>query len=355
MGDDASGSAEGQGSEDYNAGDYNAGDAGAEEYNEEYAWEPPPPSGLEQLEKALSTVSEPIVSVARQAGEAFQSVLEHPSLLALLPGGSLTLLGVGLVLLSLLLSAVPVIHGIGRFGGGVMFLMGLWVAINEWRLRSGPEAEDAGYTPMRPMPAALESLPADTQHPVIGYVFALLTCTHALLMFGWPISLLWMLAALVLGYDQGRRYFAQSPEDAAELEAGAHGLRLHRWVVVGVVICSFSLLFSWTRGTLQVPATSGAEQPLSTLTQGTLLLLACSAVRHRGLSALHPLGLILMGVWLTLWFFLMMNVYTVGSWLFLPGLLLLDAVIVFHFLPKRRGGDDAYAEQDAASDMDMQG
>lgn len=202
-------------------------------------------------------------------------------------------------------------------------------------------------------PAALENLPEETRHPVIGYVFALLTCTQALLMFGLPISLLWMLAALVLGYDQGRRYFAESPEDSQE--AGAHGLRPHRWVVVGVVICSFSLLFSWTRGTLQVPATSGAEQPLSTLTQGTLLLLACSAVRHRGLSALHPLGLILMGVWLTLWFFLMMNVYTVGSWLFLPGLLLLDAVIVFHFLPKRRGGEGAYTEQDAASDMDMQG
>lgn len=357
MGGDASG---GQGSEDYNAGDYNAGDYnagndGGDDYNPDFAWEPPPPSGLERMEQLLSKVAEPVGAVARQVGEAFQGVLEHPSVRGVLPGGSLTLLGLGLVGLALLLSAIPGLQGIGRFGGGVMFVMGLLVAVSEWRLRSQPETQEEGYALLPPLPAALENLPADLRHPVIGQVFALLTCTHALLMFGHPLSVVWMLAALVLGYDLGRGYFADPPEDSYDLEAGTRGIRLHRWVVVGVVICSFSLFFSWTRGTLQVPALSGAEQPLSTLTQGTLLLLACSAVRHRGLSGFHPLGLILMGVWLTLWFFLMMNVYAVGPWLYLPGLLLLDAVIVFHFVQLRRGGDGEYVEQEPASDMDMQG
>ncbi|PTL83053.1 zinc ribbon domain-containing protein [Vitiosangium sp. GDMCC 1.1324] len=331
---------------------YNAGEDG---YNPDYAWEAPPPSAAERLEQLLSKVAEPLRSVGGLVSEAFQSVLDHPALRSLLPGGSLTLLGLGLVGLALLLSMVPFIAGIGVAGAAVMLLMAPLVAVNEWRLISQPELQERGATPLRRLPESLENLPEDTQHPAIAQLFALLTCTFALRMLGVGfISLVWLLAALMLGYDQGRIYFADTPEDSGDLEAGTRGIRSHRWVVLGVVICSFSLLLPWTRGTLQVSGLSGAEQPLSPLTQGTLLLLACSAVRHRGLSALHPLVLILMGVWVSLWFFLMMSPYAVGPWFYLPGLLVLDGIIVFHFLPQRRAESESPPEE-LASDMDSQG
>lgn len=320
------------------------------DYNPDYSWEAPPPSAAERLELLLSKVAGPVGAVAGQVGEAFRGVLDDPRLRSLLPGGSLTLLGLGLVGLALLLSLLPFVMGIGLIGSGVMLLAGALVAVNEWRIISQPELQVPGSAPLRRLSPSLENLPGDTQHPAIAQTFALLTCTYALLMLGFGfVSLVWMLAALMLGYDQGRIYFADGPAEDSDM-VGFHGPRLHRWVVVGVVICSFSLLLAWGRGTPHASGLSGAEQPLSVLTQGSLLLLACSAVKHRGLSALHPLALILMGVWLTLWFFLMMSPYAVGPWFYLPGLLVLDAVIVFHLVRLSRGDTPAEAP---ASDMDM--
>ncbi|MFY0571832.1 zinc ribbon domain-containing protein [Archangium lansingense] len=336
------------------AGDYNAGDYSGGEYNGDYSWDAPPPSPLARAEELLSKVSAPVLAVAGQAGQAFQSVLDDPRLRSRLPGGSLTLLGLGLVGLGLLLSVIPVVAGIGFLGSVVMVLWGALVAVNEWRILSRPEAQEPGAPALRPLPHSLATLPRDTRHPGIAQTFALLTCTNALLMLGFgPISLVWILAAVVLGYDQGWRYFADNSEDPSALEENPSGFRLHRWVVAGAVLCTFALLLPWGRGSLHTPGLSGAEQPLSTITQFTLLLLACSAVRHRGLSAFHPLLLIIAAVWLALWFFLMMSVYTVGPWFFLPGMLVVEATIVRHLMPRRRGGENL--EQEAASDMDMQG
>lgn len=329
----------------YDAGGYNQDD---------YAWEAPPPSPFARLAEALSKVAVPVLAVAGQAGAAFQSVLDDPRLRSRLPGGSLTLLGLGLVGLALLLSLIPFVPGIGFPGSTVVLLWGALVAVNEWRIISQPEAREPGTPAVRAPPPPLANLPRDTRHPGIAQTFALLTCTYALLMLGYgPISLVWLLAAVVLGYDQGWRYFAHRSEDSSGLDEGHSGLRPHRWVVGGVILCTFALLLQWGRGTLQSPGLSGAEQPLAMLTQYTLLLLACSAVRHRGLSAFHPLLLILAAVWLTMWFVLMMSPYTVGPWFFLPGLLMVDAAIVRHLTQLRRGGENL--EQEAASDLDPQG
>lgn len=334
------------GAADQGAGDYDYSADGA-------SWEPPPPSPSAQLEELLSKVSAPVLAVAGQVGAVFRSVLDDPRLRSHLPGGSLTLLGLGLVGLALLLSLIPAVPGVGFLGSVVMLLWGALVAVNEWRLLSQPEVREPGIPAVRPLPPSLANLPRDTRHPGIAQTFALLTCTYAVLMLGLgPISLVWMLAATVLGYDQGWRYFAAGSEDTEGAEAGS-GSRLHRWVVAGVVLCTFALLLPWTRGTLNVPGLSGGDMPLSTHTLFTLLLLACSGVRHRGLSAFHPLLLILAAIWLTMWFVLNMSAYAVGPWFFLPGLLAVDAAIVRHLTLLRRG-DEALAQQEPVSDLDPQ-
>jgi hypothetical protein len=337
------------GSESYGDGDYEDGGVSADGAS----WEPPPPSPFERLEEVLAKVSVPVLAVAGQVGAAFRSVLDDPRLRSHLPGGSLTLLGLGLVALALLLSLIPVVPGIG-WGSVVVLPWGALVAVNEWRLLSQPGAREPGSRPVPPLPPALASLPRDTRHPGIARTFALLTCTYAVLMLGLgPISLVWVLAGAVLGYDQGWRYFADRDEATDGVEGGS-GPRLHRWVVAGVALCTFALLLPWTRGTLHVPGLSGGDMPLSTHTLFTLLLLACSGVRHRGLSAFHPLLLILVAVWLMMWFLLNMSAYAVGPWFFLPGLLGVEAAIVRH-LTLLRGGGDTVARREAASDVDFQG
>ncbi|HEX8440499.1 hypothetical protein [Archangium sp.] len=353
-GDDASNTGdEGAGSEDYNAADYGTGD---ESYADE---EPPPPSPFERLSEVLALALAPVRDVAGQIGDAIAGVLDDPRLRSRLPGGSLSLLGLGLVGLALLLSALPFVPGIGLPGSVVMVLGGVLVAVNEWRVISQPGVQEFRTEEARALPSALENLPEETQHPGIAQAYAALTCTHALLMLGFgPVSLLWLLAALVLGYEQGQRFFAASEADYDYLYEGSLRQRLNRWVVVGVVVCSFSLLLPWARSSTAFLGASGGEQPLAAFTQFTLLLLASFALRQRGLASLHPIVLVIMAVWLTMWFFLMMSPYTAGPWVFMPGLLTLDAVIVLHLVQQRRGDleeGSMEAAEEPASDVDYQG
>ncbi len=342
-----------KGSEDSNA-DYGTGD-------ESYEWEPPPPSPFERLSEVLSKVFAPVRDVAGQLGDAIAGVLDDPRLRSRLPGGSLSLLGLGLVGLAILLSVLPFVPGIGLPGSLVMLLGGALVAVNEWRVITQPGVQELRTAEARALPAALENLPEETQHPGIARAYAALTCAHALLMLGFgPVSLLWLLAALVLGYEQGQRFFATSEEDFDYLYEGSLRQRLNRWVVVGAAVCSFALLLPWARSNTPFFGASGGEQPLATFTQLTLVLLASFALRQRGLAALHPIVLVLMGVWLTTWFFLMMSPYTAGPWVFLPGLLTLDAVIVLHLVQQRRDGDvgegaGTDSMEEPASDVDSQG
>ncbi|WP_043412460.1 hypothetical protein [Archangium violaceum] len=336
----------GDGGGEYGGGEYDYSADGA-------SWDSPPPLSA-RLEEVLSKVSVPVLAVVGQVGAAFRNVLDDPRLRSHLPGGSLTLLGLGLVALALLLSVIPFVQGIGLPGSMVVLPWGLLVAVSEWRLISAPEAQEPGTRPVPPLPPALANLPRDLRHPGIAQTFALLTCTYAVLMLGLgPISLVWVLAGTVLGYDQGWRYFAAGGEEADGME-GNSGPRLHRWVVAGTVLCTFSLLLPWTRGTMQVPALSGGDMWLSTHSLFTLLLLACSGVRHRGLSAFHPLLLILAAVWLMMWLVLNMSVYAPGPWFFLPGLLAVEAAIVRHLM-LLRGRGNTVEQQDAASDLDLQG
>jgi len=334
---------ESQGSEEYGEGDGNGGEYGDGDYSDE-AWEAPAPSAFEQASEGFAKMFAPLRDVAGQVGDSIEGVLDDPRLRSYLPGESLTMLGLGLVGLALLLALVPFVMGIGFIGSSVMLLAGVLVALNEWR----------GVKPPGTLPPALENLPEETQHPGIAQAFAALVCTQALIMMGFGlVSILWLLAAIVLGFDQGRRFFASAEEDD---EAGGSSQGLDRWVVVGASLCTFALLLPWVRSNMPRAGLSGGEQPLATLTQLCLVVLAAFALRRRGLSALHPIVLVGMAVWLTLWFFLNMSAYTAGPWFFLPGLLMLDAVVVLHFLPSRQDqAPGADAAQEPASDVDYQG
>ncbi|WNG30805.1 zinc ribbon domain-containing protein [Cystobacter fuscus] len=304
------------------------------------------PAPADSWGDGLSQAAGALFVAVTQVGGTLQGLLDDPRFRARLPGGSLTLVGVGLVGLGLVLSVAPPIPGIGLMGSGVVLLWGALAAVNEWR--QVHEAPEYPGRPVPPLPPALANLPRELEHPAVGQTFALLVCAYALLMLGYgPISWVWMLAGGLLGYDQGRRYFVP-PEDGSP--EGEPGSASHPWVLAGVMLCSVSLLLPWTPGSTWASGMRGGELPLVALTQFTLLFLACSAVKHRGLGGLHPLFLTLMTVWLMLWFFLMKNSHCPGPWLFLPGVLTLVIVVARHLIPQR-----SPVAKESASDLDLQG
>ncbi|MCP3099763.1 hypothetical protein LZ198_12885 [Myxococcus sp. K15C18031901] len=174
---------------------------------------------------------------AEAAGRAVRHVLEDPRLREKLPGGSLPLLGSGLVAAAVLLPGLPLIHGtIGVPWSVVMLAACVLLGAREWRA--------AG----RPVPEPLARLAGMAEHPAFLPVFTALTLTFAFLTLGFGlVPLMWVVAAVVLGYVQWR-VFKGSPAADPELRASPGTLRLKQWVLPAVGVCAVALLLTWGSG-----------------------------------------------------------------------------------------------------------
>ena len=255
------------------------------------AWSPPRPSPWEVLARVLA----PVRAAVAQVGGVFADFLENPALTGQMPGGSLTFLGLGLVGLALLASWVPLVQGIGWQASGVMLVGGVLVGVSEWRETSEAPPREGRF--VNAFPAWLDGLPQALWQPGLIQAYALLTCVFALKMVGYgPLALVWLLAAGVLGYEQGRRFFFLLEQDEPALEASLAQPSLHRWVVLGVTVCTVAMLLPWERTRTFDPSILGGDLPLAPLTQFMLLLLGCYAVKHQGLGGVHPLVLVLSAV-----------------------------------------------------------
>jgi hypothetical protein len=284
-----------------------------------------------------------------------QSVLEDPRLRGRLPGRSLALLGAGLVALAVLLSMLPFFEGIG-VGWSLVMLAGAL-------LIGARELHSAG----RLLPAPVIQAARVAEHPLFLPAFTVLTFVQAILTLSFGIvPLLWLLAAVVLGYDQRREISSWVAEQGAPSPADK---RLGRWVLGGALVCVVALFFSWGYagggyflGGIQqvrerditmdgfvreyqdrysyrftpmmnwVPAyaASGRGRPL---VSGVLLGLGGLVVLTRGRrirSALPPWVLPVLAGFVTLWG-LAGLASTLGPWLFLAGAILVDVAVFRDF------------------------
>jgi hypothetical protein len=163
-----------------------------------------------------------------------QSVLEDPRLRGRLPGRSLALLGAGFVALAILLSLLPFFVGIGPGWSLVMLAGSLLVGARELHA--------AG----RPLPDPVVRVARLAEHPWFLPAFTVLTFVQAILTLSFGIvPLLWLVAAVVLGYDQRRALASFVAEQGAP---GAAEQRLGRWVLGGTLVCVAALFFSWGYG-----------------------------------------------------------------------------------------------------------
>lgn len=307
---------------------------------------------------------------AEAAGRAVQSLLEDPRLRERLPGGSLPLLGSGLVAAAVLLPVLPFLAGtIGLSWSVVMLAGSVLLGAREWRA--------AG----RPLPAPLARFALVAAHPAFLPLFTGLALTFAFLQLGLGlVPLLWVVAAVVLGYVQWR-VFQASPASAPEPRPRPEAARFKRFVLAGVAACAVALLLPWGSGmkswfslggygyevnrvtevdqynkptgyswdewnygwrpgashTHTFYSTSGRARTGAPLAVMALLALGLLGAVPRARAAMPSLLPPVLAVLLTVWGLTGLAA-RVGPWLFLVGMLAVDVAVAREFLQARGAG-----------------
>ncbi|WP_223639062.1 zinc ribbon domain-containing protein [Corallococcus sp. EGB] len=190
----------------------------------------------------MDEVADKAQRAADTAGRAVQDVLDDPRLRERLPGGSLPLLGSGLVTAAVLVPVLPFVSGGLGLPWAVLMLVGAgMLGAREW-VAAG-----------RKLPDALEPVVKRAAHPAFLPMFTALTVTQAFLSLGLGVApLLWVLAAVVLGFVQWRAFKA-SPLAEPSLTWRPADVRLKRWVFAGVAACAVGLLLPWSSAWSLVP------------------------------------------------------------------------------------------------------
>ncbi|WP_193349580.1 hypothetical protein [Corallococcus soli] len=183
----------------------------------------------------LDDVAKKAQQAADTAGRAVQGVLDDPRLRERLPGGSLPLLGAGLVSAAVLVPVLPFVGGgLDLPWAALMLVAAGMLGAREWSA--------AG----RPLPDALKPVVSWAGHPAFLPMFTALTVTQAFLSLGLGVAaLLWVLAALVVGSVQWRAFRASSAAQV-ELPRRPAEVRLKRWVFAGVAACAVAMLLPWS-------------------------------------------------------------------------------------------------------------
>jgi hypothetical protein len=173
-----------------------------------------------------------VARVGAQVADRFERTLEGAEVLDRIPGRSVSLAGLGLMGVAIALTLLPLFSGIGPVWSVLMLAGGLVVAAGELRA--------AG----KPLPGV--RIPPALQSPLVAPAFAALVSLHAfqLLRVG-IVPLLWVAAAVLLGWDQARkaRLAPESFGRRFDLALAWRGYR--RNVSAGVALCMTSLFFTW--------------------------------------------------------------------------------------------------------------
>ncbi|HET6765347.1 MAG TPA: hypothetical protein VFH27_16790 [Longimicrobiaceae bacterium] len=169
----------------------------------------------------------------RDAAERLERAVNEAPVLDHVPGRSLTLAGVGVMAVAIVLSWLPGWYGVGLPWSVLMLALGAAVAVRELKA-AGREVSGA------------ERLPPVLGHPLLPPAFAALVALHALRLLGFGIVQgLWLVAALLLGYDQYRRAAASRAGLAGRWDLRQAWRGNRRWIALGVGLCVLSLFFTW--------------------------------------------------------------------------------------------------------------
>jgi|GEM_PF-1558121 len=172
--------------------------------------------------------------VAANVAQEVQRALNDPRFREAIPGRSLSLVGLAVMGMAILISALPWFSGIGLLWSVIMLAGGALVAVIE--LRNGGIQH-----------GALDSIPANLLHPLLPPVFAFLVTVHAYLQFSLGvIPLLWAGAAGLLVYDQVQKAKLAPDSFGRYFDPRLAWYGYRKYIVVGVTICLLSLFMTWS-------------------------------------------------------------------------------------------------------------
>lgn len=170
-------------------------------------------------------------AAGRLAGEVDRALTESAAL-DRIPGRSVSLVGLGVLASAILLSLLPGLSGVGPAWSAVMLAGGAAVAVDELRAAGRP--------------LAAVRLPRPLAHPLFPPAFAALVGVHAFhLLRPAAVPLLWLAAALLLGWDQARKTVL-SPDGFGRMLDFRRARRGYRAnVLLGAGLCLASLFLVW--------------------------------------------------------------------------------------------------------------
>jgi hypothetical protein len=188
---------------------------------------------LQQAARAAGEAAKVAQGAAAQVAAGFVRTVNDPNLVGRIPGRSVSIAGLALMALAIILTWTKWFWGIGLWWSILMLLGGAVVAAQE--LRSG------GLEP-----PWMASLPTQLFHPLIPPIFAALVTVHAfqLLRFG-VVPLLWVGAALLLGYDQYRKAILAPNSFGQYFDFRLAWYGYRRYILLGALLCLASLFFIW--------------------------------------------------------------------------------------------------------------
>lgn len=169
---------------------------------------------------------------AARLSERMDRALGETEVLDRIPGRSVSLLGLGIMAAAIVLGLLPSFSGVGPAWSAVMLAGGAVAAVHELRA--------AG----RALPSV--RLPRPLADPLFPPLFAALVGVHAFhqLRVG-MVPVLWLLAALLLCWDQFRKTLLSPTGFGRFLDFAQawHGYR--RSVLLGAGLCLLSLFCTW--------------------------------------------------------------------------------------------------------------
>ena len=158
-----------------------------------------------------------------------ENQLQQAAAAAHIPGGSITLAGVALLVIAVVLSMLPWFYGAGWAASVILLAVAavvIYQEIGELHLN---------VTPPR--------LPSQFRHVAVRPAFAVLVAAWALHMLAVaPVPLLFLLSGMLLAYDAYRRNIA-AVRERFDWRAATTGPRV--FITSGAAACFVSLFFRW--------------------------------------------------------------------------------------------------------------
>lgn len=181
-----------------------------------------------------ATADRAVATAQAMAGSARRKLdefAESSEVMAKVPGRSLTLVGLGVLLLAIALGIFKRFPDVGLIWSILLVAGGALVAVQELR-RAGTQLPD------------LSVLPAQAAHPLVPVAYTLLVIAWAIVMMDIAfVPLLWVAAAFLLAFDQFRKASLRfgGRMRIANLREGNR-----RWISIACLVAVVFTFASWS-------------------------------------------------------------------------------------------------------------